>query len=299
MTFLLVHATKFQVVSCRIRNGAGDNNVCKRLVNQQDIGRVFLESKYVNGDTASPAALALMTADRYGRPRPDQPSLDLAGQLGSGWTSVSADAVFDFSVGLRRIADARGGEDVPRLGSLLARATPVMMEAGCFSKETRASWRYREINGWEEHWEEAGARDQSDAMRKKLAEKYVEACLVDDDFSGTIREVVWDTSEEAWVAKVEPDEGAPKSYPVASLPKLMIDAVQPSGIVVVEGSRNGFADFELGDEAAAESDQEDDAPNEDDVGGPAPPTQVPAVTEEATDTTGRRRSTRPHKKPKH
>ena len=87
---------------------------------------------------------------------------------------------------------------------------------------------------------------------------------------------------DRFAAKVEPAEGAPKSYPVASLPKLMIDAVQPSGIVVVEGSRNGFADFELGDEAAAESDQEDDAPNEDDVGGPAPPTQVPAAAEEAT-----------------
>ena len=45
--------------------------------------------------------------------------------------------------------------------------------------------------------------------------------------------------------------------------------------------------------------EDDDAPNEDDVAGPAPPTQAPAAAEEATDTGGPRRSTRARKKAKH
>ena len=119
-----------------------------------------------------------------------------------------------------------------------------------------------------------------------------------EGFVGTIREIVWDTNKAAWIAQIHPDAGEPKSYPVASLPALMINAVQPEGIVVVPGSRDGFVDVELCDEEGSES-EDDDAPNEDDVAGPAPPTQAPAAAEEATDTGGPCRSTRARKKAKH
>ena len=99
------------------------------------------------------------------------------------------------------------------------------------------------------------------------------------------------------VGQVAEGDTSTSRYPVASLPKLMIDAVQPEGIVMVEGSRNGFVDLELCDEEGA--DPEDDVgPNEDDVAGPAAPArpmEAPAVAKVPTDTTKRRRSTRVRK----
>ena len=243
--------------------------------------------------------LALLTAYRHGRPRSGQPSLDLAGQLGRGWTGVSADVVFDFSAGLRRIADAAGGLPVPPLASLQGLAASDATVVGCFCSVEIEGEVDREINGWEQEWEVDGRGDKSDAMRQRLTEKYVNACIDDESvgegFVGTIRDIVWDTNKAAWIAQIHPDAGEPKSYPVASLPALMVNAVQPEGIFVVPGSRDGFVDVELCDEEGSES-EDDDAPNEDDVAGPAPPTQAPAAAEEATDTEGPRRSTRARKK---
>ena len=110
--------------------------------------------------TPSTATLALLTAYRYGRPRPGQPSLDLAGQLGSGWSDASAADVFDFSAGLRRISEAAGGLAVPPLASLKGLAASDATVVGCFCSVEIEGDVDREINGWEEQWEVDGRGDE-------------------------------------------------------------------------------------------------------------------------------------------
>ena len=105
-------------------------------------------------------------------------------------------------------------------------------------------------------------RQERRVTRQRLVEKYVNACIDDESvgegFVGTIREIVWDTNKAAWIAQIHPTPAASRrATPLASLPALMIKAVQPEGIVVVPGPRDGFVDVELCDEKGSESDDDD------------------------------------------
>jgi hypothetical protein len=304
VTLLVVHETAFQVVSFKLRSK--DKDRCKMLINQKGgIGKMFLESKFVTGDTVSDRTRALLGAFRGGGDNSEYAGVDLAARFGTGWTSVGPDDVLYFSTGLGRIsravaADRRedGAPDVaPSLADVMANASSELTLGGLFKAKAKvvskkqkkktvggavqtaaAATPGREVKCWTEDWETALWAKNDPDVKRRFARKYLWAMLLDEDdpnFEGEVVGIEFYEGTGEWVAKVRVDDQSDYDcIRMGSLPKMIMFAqdIQPPGYRVLLPHHHDM-EYDLDDEPSPQDDEAsmEDSDSDDDSGDAAEP----------------------------
>ena len=245
VTLLLVHATKFQVVSFRIRSK--DKTHCKKIINQKDgVGKIFLESKYVKGDTLSERTRALLSVFHGAGDDASHATTDLAERFGPGWESLSPSEFLAWSRGLGRIAEAVAADredgaraDAPSLAELMRSASAELRLGGLLTVEGTAPQAAtaqrapsREINCWPEQWEVDLQGDPGDDAKRRFESKYLGLVIrddaetgacADDFFEGRIEKMAF--NDGVWMALAREDgKSTDERFLVGSLPALAKNA---------------------------------------------------------------------------